>query len=151
MKTLFRHQSHNYAIFSQKFRSGELSVIKLYLAALVTYNWQLCHIVLLITPFFLLLIYCWVIFTELLTSTFVSNMTITPGMRDGTPCWSYSNFYNKGGKFSVTRFNTMLITIRANWKKSKCSFCRSAEKITIVLYLLYFVVTWPFYIMGGDL
>ena len=157
MKTLFRHQSHNYAIFSQKFRSGELSVIKLYLAALVTYNWQLCHIVLLITPFFLLLIYCWVIFTELLTSTFVSNMTITPGMQDCTPSLSSPSpswLLIKEGKLSATTLicKTMLMTITTNCNlKNKSGFCYSQwNKLAIVLYLLYFVVTWPFYIIGGD-
>ena len=157
MKTLFRHQSHNYAIFSQKFRSGELSVIKLYLAALVTYNWQLCHIVLLITPFFLLLIYCWVIFTELLTSTFVSNMTITPGMQDCTPSLSSPSpswLLIKEEKLSATTLicKTMLITITTNCNlKNKSGFCYSQwNKLAIVLYLLYFVVTWPFYIIGGD-
>ena len=157
MKTLFRHQSHNYAIFSQKFRSRELSVIKLYLAALVTYNWQLCHIVLLITPFFLLLIYCWVIFTELLTSTFVSNMTITPGMQDCTPSLSSPSpswLLIKEGKLSATTLicKTMLITITTNCNlKNKSGFCYSQwNKLAIVLYLLYFVVTWPFYIIGGD-
>ena len=157
MKTLFRHQSHNYAIFSQKFRSGELSVIKLYLAALGIYNWQLCHIVLLITPFFLLLIYCWVIFTELLTSTFVSNMTITPGMQDCTPFLSSPSpswLLIKEGKLSATTLicKTMLITITTNCNlKNKSGFCYSQwNKLAIVLYLLYFVVTWPFYIIGGD-
>ena len=157
MKTLFRHQSHNYAIFSQKFGSGELSVIKLYLAALVTYNWQLCHIVLLITPFFLLLIYCWVIFTELLTSTFVSNMTITPGMQDCTPSLSSPSpswLLIKEGKLSATTLicKTMLITITTICNlKNKSGFCYSQwNKLAIVLYLLYFVVTWPFYIIGGD-
>ena len=83
----FCHQSHNYAILSTKMQEwGVVSyqvvfsrVDKLQLRALPHNSLQ-------ITPFFLLLIYCWAILTGLLPSTFVSNMTITPCMRDGTPC-----------------------------------------------------------------
>ena len=134
-----------------------MSVIKLYLAALVSYNWERRHMILLITPFFLLFIYCWAVFTGLLPSTFVSNMTITPGMRDGTPCWSYSNFYNKGGKFSVTRFNTMLITASEQTEKKQVfilSLCGKNNNSFVfailcgymtVLYYGWWLVIWKLF------
>ena len=157
MKTLFRHQSHDYAIFSIKIQEWGVVSCQVVFSRLVTYNWQLCHIVLLITQFFLLLIYCWVIFTGLLTSTFVSNMTITPDMQDCTPSLSSPSpswLLIKEGKLSATTliFKTMLITITTNWNlKNKSRFCYSQwNKLAIVLHLLYFVVTWLFYIIGGD-
>ena len=96
-------------------------------------------------------------FHRIVTSTFVSNMTITPGMQDCTPSLSSPSpswLLIKEGKLSATTLicKTMLITITTNCNlKNKSGFCYSQwNKLAIVLYLLYFVVTWPFYIIGGD-
>ena len=35
-------------------------------------------------------------------------------------------------------------------QKKSFTLLLSVEKLAIAFYLLYFVVTWPFYIIGGD-